>query len=519
MFSIPVSHRLARPFAAALAFIFIFILWNLWHLPPATIPSNPNQLKPAVAQQKPASHTNNEPHDAKPQGSITHHHTPLPQDTVLPCAHLPSSEDILVILKTGATEIHRKLPMHFSTTFRCIRHYAIYSDMAEEIDGHPVYDALDEVDEEIKRTNPDFELYHQAQEYRAKGKAVAELFEREGTYQKAWNLDKWKFLPLMDKALKMRPRSKWYVFIEADTSMVWSNLLEWLAKFNPEEPLYIGGQSYMGSVEFAHGGTGFIVSNPALRMVTEKRASNLQEWDQLTAERNAGDSILAEAFKAVNISLTRSWPVLQGETPYTLDYTEHHWCFPVVSYHHMPSSWIKLMWNFEQSWISTTVSSIFPILIYPSQMTNETGRSTTRPCATATFSRNLYNPGYEMSIIAGTTFHKTSMRRRPQSHYRTVGSVAEPKKTACNGFTAQAGARPARSSVSVSVQRAPISLIRFPDGWATESRCSRRDWSHVHRIGFCNSAVSEGAEAWLALSLFQNVLDKVRAVGWILRPY
>jgi len=366
MFSIPVSHRLARPFSAALSFLFIFILWNLWHLPVATIPSNRTQLKPAVAQQKPSSDKTREPPDTKPQGSITHYHTPLPQDTALPCAHLPSSEDILVILKTGATEIHRKLPIHFSTTFHCIKHYAIYSDMAEEINGHHVYDALDEVDEEIKRTNPDFELYRQTQEYRANGEGVAELFKREGTSKKAWKLDKWKFLPLMDKALRMRPRSKWYVFIEADTYVVWSNLLEWLTKFNPEEPLYIGGQSHMGSVEFAHGGTGFIVSNPALRMVMEKRASNLQEWDKLTTERHAGDSILAEAFKAANISLTRSWPILQGETPYTLDYTENHWCFPVVSYHHMPSSWIKLMWNFEQSWISTMVSSFFSILIYPS---------------------------------------------------------------------------------------------------------------------------------------------------------
>lgn len=260
MFRIPVSHRLARPFAAALSFLFIFILWDLWHLPVATIPSNRTQLKPAVASQKPASDKTKERPDTEPQGSITHYHTPLPQETVLPCAHLPSSEDILVILKTGATEIHRKLPIHFSTTFQCIKHYAIYSDMAEEINDHHVYDALDEVDEEIKRTNPDFELYRQTQEYRANGEGVAELFDKEGTYKKAWKLDKWKFLPLMDKALRMRPRSKWYVFIEADTYVVWSNLLEWLTKFNPEEPLYIGGQSFMGSVEFAHGGTGFIVS-------------------------------------------------------------------------------------------------------------------------------------------------------------------------------------------------------------------------------------------------------------------
>ncbi len=248
------------------------------------------------------------------------------------------------------------MPIHFSTTFRCTPHFVIYSDLEESLNGHRIYDALDEVNATIQATNPDFELYRQMHELNASGDAIPESM---GADKKAWKLDKWKFLPLMDKALRTRPQAKWFVFVEADTYLVWSNLLLWLARFDPDRPLYIGGQSVIGDQEFAHGGTGFIISQPALVKITQNRADKIAAFDDLTAKEWAGDFVLAKAFRAVGMGLTASWPILQGETPFTLDYTGHHWCFPVVSYHHMDAAWIERMWEFEQSWIGEAVGSSF----------------------------------------------------------------------------------------------------------------------------------------------------------------
>ena len=79
----------------------------------------------------------NDPTDAFKKDS------PPPIDTVFP--FLPGLDNVFVILRTNATETPSKLPVHFATTLHCAPHYAIYSDLAEEIAGHPIHDALDEI--------------------------------------------------------------------------------------------------------------------------------------------------------------------------------------------------------------------------------------------------------------------------------------------------------------------------------------------------------------------------------------
>ncbi|KAK7536600.1 hypothetical protein IWX50DRAFT_579624 [Phyllosticta citricarpa] len=280
-------------------------------------------------------------------------------ESQLPCRALPGAKDVLVVLKTGATEANDKLPVHFNTTFSCIPHYVLYSDLEQEIQGHVVHDVLNDTDPSLREEHHDFELYRQLQKWKDDGSPE---FEKDfETRKMAWNLDKYKFLPLMKKALQTRPSAKWFVFIEADTYLVWSNLLSWLQHFDHHKPLYIGGQSYIRGTWFAHGGTGFIVSKKALNMIVAEYNSKTERYNELTKMEWAGDFILAKAFKNIDIPLTKSWPRLQGETPHSLDYTEHHYCYPVVSYHHMAPEWIEKMWDFEQAWLSDNETAKSPI--------------------------------------------------------------------------------------------------------------------------------------------------------------
>ncbi|KAF2146778.1 glycosyltransferase family 31 protein [Aplosporella prunicola CBS 121167] len=290
--------------------------------------------------------------DARPQ-ETAEIKPEAPTKTTYPCQQLPGAEDVLVIMKTGATEAHEKLPTHFNSTFRCTPHYAIFSDLEEEIHGHTIHDALYEIPEEIKQDSPEFRFYDKMRELRADGINLGRLSNEEVRHA-AWDLDKWKFLPLMKKALETRSKSKWFVFIEADTYIVWSNLLQWLELFDHTQPYYIGGQTWLGGEVFAHGGTGIIISQKALTMLVEKYNSSTAEFIELTQKHYAGDLILSLAFKTLNISLTATWPIMQGETPFTLDYTAKHMAHPVVSYHHMPSPWIDGMWEYEQKWINGT---------------------------------------------------------------------------------------------------------------------------------------------------------------------
>jgi hypothetical protein len=91
-----------------------------------------------------------------------------------------------------------------------------------------------------------------------------------------WKLDKFKFLPMVYKALRQMPQAKWVVFVELDTYPMWSNLLDYLSKFDANTPHYIGKQMFIGDVLFAHGGSGFALSAPAMRKVTVILSRGLQ---------------------------------------------------------------------------------------------------------------------------------------------------------------------------------------------------------------------------------------------------
>jgi hypothetical protein len=268
-----------------------------------------------------------------------------------------------VVLRTGATEILEKLPVHFDTTLRCIPNYVIYSDFEEEIEGHHVYDVLDELSQEFKESVPDFELYRQL---KTKGRDGLSAYETEhggsgpsgSLSNPGWKLDKFKFMPMIDKALRHRPQAKWFVFVEMDTYLMWGNLLNYLSMFNAEEPHYIGKQMYIGEVLFAHGGSGFALSAAAMSKAAVHWRSHMTAYDQYTVEQWAGDMVLGKVLKDVGVSLLFAFPYFQGDPVSTLDHNitkidRQPWCYPVVTYHHMLEDEIQSLWRFEQEWQRT----------------------------------------------------------------------------------------------------------------------------------------------------------------------
>ncbi|KAL0265332.1 hypothetical protein SLS55_001297, partial [Diplodia seriata] len=286
-------------------------------------------------------------------GSHNHHHgaplaaEPPPPDAPCP-THLPGADDIFIVLKTGATVAHAKVPIHLRTTFRCAPHFALFSDLDDIIDGHLVHDVFgggsvpDAVKEAAAAANDDddsydagaaFELYDRLRAWQAARVDIAAKAAGDAALrQQAWNLDKWKFLPLMRAALAHAPRgphTKWFVFIEADTALMWSNLLRWLPRFDAAKAWYIGCPSWISGSAFAHGGTGIILSRPALVLLAAALDADASLYPRLTAATWAGDYVLAQAMALVGVPLTPAFPIMQGETPFSLDYTKRHWCYPV----------------------------------------------------------------------------------------------------------------------------------------------------------------------------------------------
>ncbi|KAJ9654192.1 hypothetical protein H2201_009037 [Coniosporium apollinis] len=270
---------------------------------------------------------------------------PLESSTSI-CPSIPGAEEVLVVVKTGATEIFHKLPEQLLTHLRCIPNLMIFSDLEQEIGDYHIYSALDEVSDEYKDNHEDFEFYRKMRKYQAEHQDLSALSSENG-----WNLDKWKFIPILHKVYQEQPNTKWFVFIEADTFLSWTNLLQLLSRLDPTEPLYFGSAFVLGDTVFAHGGTGYVISNAAAKKFEDIHdQEHIAKWELETSNNCCGDAILAVAFLDAGVPLTPAWPLVQGESPSTLDWSERVWCTPAVTWHHVHPFEIEALWEFEQTW-------------------------------------------------------------------------------------------------------------------------------------------------------------------------
>lgn len=150
---------------------------------------------------------------------------------------------------------------------------------------------------------------------------------------------------------------EWFVVMEADTSLSWTNLLQWLGTMDARKPWYLGAQNVIGDVTFAHGGSGIVISRKAAELWLQAREKEGREqwdarWDKRVSVSCCGDEVIAEAFATVNVHLTPAWPLIQGETVASLDWTEKHWCAVAISWHHVTPIEIDALWQFESEWIA-----------------------------------------------------------------------------------------------------------------------------------------------------------------------
>lgn len=281
-------------------------------------------------------------------------------------------DDILVVLRTGASESLEKVPVHFRTTLQCVPNYVIFSDMDEEIEGHQVEDVLGGVTAKTKYEHQDFRHYHQLQEHgRSKLKNQQVITAMSGsvkgdylqTDNPGWQLDKWKFLPMIDRALEKKPDAKWFVFLEADTFLGLNNMLEYLSNFDETKSYYIGKHLYISDVEFGYGGAGFVMSNPAIRKVSEHHSTRIEQYEEFTKTHWVGECALGKVFEDVHVPLHRAFPHLQSDSPASLDPATNKidrdlWCYPAISYHHVSPAEIEELWQFEQDWYHSHDSDI-----------------------------------------------------------------------------------------------------------------------------------------------------------------
>ncbi|KAK4613293.1 hypothetical protein CLAFUW4_09048 [Fulvia fulva] len=284
-------------------------------------------------------------------------------------------KDLVVVIKTGSTEMYGKLPIHLTTTLACeALTYRVYSDYPQSF-GHnlEVRDALHPVLKDVLGQSKDGFAYDKLLKHIKSGADPGEIAKESARRQQlgeeaanggdniSRRLDKWKFLPMISACADEEfAGKKWFFFMEADTAVSLPNLLMQLATFDPTKPIYAGSQTMIGHMEFAHGGSGILMSAPAVGIVRKEYMRNQRHWDVTLADRCCGDQILAEVLYAAEtpVRLTTSFPLFQGESVISLDWSENHWCRPAISWHHVDAAAVDKLFHFERSWRSFRPANI-----------------------------------------------------------------------------------------------------------------------------------------------------------------
>lgn len=330
------AFTLPRLTLAFLIILAIYLFRDSW------IPADPAYKAPAPVPQQ------EEPKPQPPPDEASD----IAKTHAESCRNVPGAENVLIMLKTGATEIYEKLPTHFVTLFKCAPHYMIFSDLAQDFADFPIRDAIAPISKQFREQHEDFTLYRKLQQYQREGQDVSKLKGGEG-----WNLDKWKFLPMLFESFEAAPANiDWFFVMEADTSVSWTNLLQWLKTMDPDRPFYLGSQNVIGETTFAHGGSGIVLSRQAAKQIQDKRNQEGKEaynkrWEELTSSSCCGDEVVARALLESDVPMTPAWPIIQGETVSTVDFTENHWCRPAITWHHVAPIEIDALWQFQIDWV------------------------------------------------------------------------------------------------------------------------------------------------------------------------
>lgn len=263
------------------------------------------------------------------------------------CANFPKEqlENIQVVLKTGAGD-KAKTKAHLATITSCITNLIIVSDHDEHIGDHHVIDILAELPASYAVNNTDFQTYAQHKKAHSEGDTVDYSISR-------WKLDRFKFLPMVDKAYAVNPKAKWYVFLETDVYFFWDTLFRLLDQMRPDEPHYMGAPGPKKS-DAAYAGAGFVLSQGLMKTLYpptsggfEKLSTRYEEWVKNDC---CGDAVLARAIlNATDTRLEAVYPTFSGEDLKQIRVDRERWCIPLLSLHRIAPEQMEKIWKWERT--------------------------------------------------------------------------------------------------------------------------------------------------------------------------
>ncbi|KAF8853717.1 glycosyltransferase family 31 protein, partial [Acephala macrosclerotiorum] len=279
------------------------------------------------------------------------------------------AQDMQIVVKTGGSEPQSRLRYQLATILSKIprQNVLVFSDLEEQVGSYHVRDVYADLSEQERANYPEFALYDAQQEYKQQGKDTREL-------QGGWDLAKYMNLAIKRKIWTMQQEigdghtawKKWFVFIDTDTFVEWDNLLGLLEHLDATKQIYIGSPVWLPELQFAHGGSAYILSYSALKALNnpgshDQKGPLYSQFGLNVTVLCCGDEALARVLKSKGVNLKGYWPMFNGELPATVSFGRDLWCEPVISLHHIGGEDMQSLWQWIEHWKVRTMS-MHPLL-------------------------------------------------------------------------------------------------------------------------------------------------------------
>ena len=270
-------------------------------------------------------------------------------------------KNVQAVIKTGVADDRARTDAMLNTVIKCIRNVLVISDADHKYGGWKTVDVLADLPAKTYMTEEDYTIYETQKNATRDKKELHQGHE-------GWKIDKYKFLPQVERAIQHNPNAEWYVFLESDTYLFWDNIFRLLDKHDSSLPYYFGSPAPgrnnrpdQNSEEeeqtwFAYGGSGFILSTAAAHRLVDRPRNGLgvkgarltTEYQELIRNDCCGDSVLGYALHdKAGVEVSGLWPMFNPHRLEDVPFGKDYWCEPVISLHKTDPGPMKDLWIWD----------------------------------------------------------------------------------------------------------------------------------------------------------------------------
>ena len=279
-----------------------------------------------------------------------------PKSTTALGEHRVAADHLIVTVTTAATDAFTKLApalLYLDEAYH--KELLLMGDLMMNIGPFPVFDVLARYPKKFVAKNDELERYKRQLEYARRSVPLGKLQEKDPIKEQATlrTLAKYKILRAMEATWEYRPERDWYLFTDEETFIDRENLLDWLSQYDFQQKHFFGNPPIANVPDaFAAGGTSFIVSRKAMRLLFEDRKRAMQNWKNWDPRIQDFPSAmhLVESFLKTELGLAMVglWPGVTGFSPATITFSPGLWCEPVMIMHHISAEIGTDLYKFEK---------------------------------------------------------------------------------------------------------------------------------------------------------------------------